>query len=72
MTREAFHSLMIDPTTPARLDAMIADCARVDRETAARGPHPCCPDFGTVVFCTGDEDTWECLCCHHTWAAPCR
>lgn len=35
MTREAFHKLMTDSATPARLDAMLADNARVDADLEA-------------------------------------
>lgn len=33
--RAAFHRLLVDPTTSARLDAMLADNARIDAAAAA-------------------------------------
>ena len=35
MTPAAFHALLIDPKTSAKLDAMLADNARVDAAIAA-------------------------------------
>ncbi len=43
MTKEDFHRqqfrrFMLDPRTPARLDAMLAENARVDAETPIPAP----------------------------------
>lgn len=36
MTRDTFRALMLDPNTPAQLDAMLAEDARTDAERAER------------------------------------
>lgn len=34
MNKQAFHALMINPRTPAQLDAMLAECAEIDQQQA--------------------------------------
>ncbi len=69
MTREQFHYFMRDPRTGPRLDAMLADNARVDRAQAP--PHACCGEYGAVVHCEDGIDTWTCPY-GHTWTTTCR
>jgi len=71
MTPAAFHRFMVDPKTPALLDAQLADNARVDG-VPPPGPRECCADWATVIDCTDGVDTWECWCCGRTWTALCR
>lgn len=68
MSPEAFRALLRDPKTGPRLDAMIADNARVD----AQGPRECCADWAAVESCDGLTDRWVCPWCGRTWEAPCR
>lgn len=68
MTKEAFHALMIDPATPARLSAMVQANQRLDAQLAQDGPRQCCAEFGVVTDCDGNTDQMFCGICDRRWS----
>ncbi len=70
MTLLAFNRFLNDPRTGPKLDAALAEDARM-AEAEKVGPRDCCAAYASIRECDGVTDRWICGICERTWTTPC-